>query len=297
MTDPYVSIDTFSIGSEPVGESDSTPGAEPRAAADAPVLARLPWIAPPRAEPPKTHRYDAAERPLHGIHADEGEMAGGPLAGDLTMPVLAPGLAGDPTVTLRIDTVTPTSFDATTATPSPNPAPLVPSASQPAPAPSVDNVTIDDPWAAWLVEAEAAILPYSRWIVLAAVIAALGLTLVLLQTTGRPALDAGDATPQVQIGFDGPALADSSGATEATGSPLEAPAWSSPDNGLQPLADGQESTAPPLVAAGPASAPPRVATLLGDVLPSEPPVATAQRLDYPRTAIAPSEPTGGSLSR
>lgn len=311
MTDPYVSIDTFSVGFEP-NDTEEALGPAPSGGSETPVIARLPRVAPAAPAKSATHRYDTAETALHGVHVDDSPLATTAPPASAGLAEQAPIQVSDPAVTIRIDTVTPDAFEV-----SKEEALLRKQANEALLGGTEPDTAIEDPWASSLLSLEAAILPYSRWIVLAAVIAALGLTLVLLQTAGRRPLDAGTALPQVQLGQYDPAYVTAEAAPQPTPAAGEAPSWGTlPDEaavanawdaseGLRPLDRENETTevAPPLVAAGPASVAPRNAraTLLGQVLPPDADpsveVATATRPDYPRTATAPRDPQNGSFPR
>lgn len=272
MTDPYVSFDTFSVGD---GPNDPTPAAPQRPS----LLARLPRVAPTPTRPKPIQRFDSAESPLHGVHLSEGgadlTMAG-PDAGSTAAPRRI--ALSDAVATIRIDTVSPTFFD--DSAPAPRPQAATPAATLPA----TTDPTVDDPWAAWLLNLEAAILPYSRVIVLAAVIAAMGLTFVLLR--GGPAsIEAPAVAPQVSVGETDNALVTA----EAIDAPSTwpAPIQPAPQSELRPFP--AEGAAPPpsaTFAAGPASAWRGVAgaKLTGEVLPvEESRVEVAEVPNYPQT--------------
>lgn len=287
MTDPYVSFDTFTVGAEV-----NAPAAEP--APRPSLLARLPRVAPAPPKPKRIQRFDEAEPTAHGLHVfDSGD--GLAYAGPAT--ALAPRRAplGDPTATIRIDTVTPTTFEdqparATRPAPRPTPSKL----SSPTP---VSSLEAEDPWAAWLVNLEAAIVPYSRVIVLAAVIAAMGLTLVLLRG-GRPQTDDSSAAPQVSAETPVDALATEASVAppfSTEQAPLVWPTAPQPTE-LRPLTQTTAVAPSPAFAAGPASAwrGPAGARLTGEVLPAPAPgdgvlgdggqrVEVAAKPDYPTT--------------
>lgn len=274
MNDPFVSFDTFSVGDQ----GDLVFGASANEPKTPPILARLPRVsAPPR---PKTkQRFDDAEPVTHGLHHPEGGYDLMP-AGPESQTTIQPALSDDPIATIRIDTVSPGQFaDA----PAAREAPAVAANVEPAPVQTLD----DDPWAAWLLNLEAAILPYSRVIVLAAVIAAMGLTVVLLQGGGTAgSVEVPAIAPQVSSGAAGSDL--------ATIEPIDAqakaywpPSTPAQEAGLQPLPAQAGQVADATVAAGPASAPRRSpqATLTGEVLPVE-----AQRINVANAAGQPSYP-------
>lgn len=286
MTDPYVSFDTFSLG-----DSAAEPAATPQRPS---LLAKLPRVAPTTPTRPKPiQRFDDAQSPLHGVHLGE---AGADLA--MAGPATASGPAArrfapsSPIATLRIDTVSPTTFDD------------VPSAARGAAAepvaagkPAAESV-VDDPWAAWLLNLESAITPYSRIIVLAAVIAAMGLTIVLLR--GGPApTESHSLSPQVSAdGTSGSLVATEIFSKPLTASPnmWPSPAPPTPAGELRPIgpptaaATGETTpvaSSPVASAAGPASAwrGPAGARLTGQVLPAEDNrVNVAEAPTYPTTA-------------
>jgi hypothetical protein len=257
MTDPYVSFDTFSLG-------DSTAEPAPTPARPS-LLAKLPRVAPTTPRRPKSiQRFDDAETPLHGVHLGE---AGADLA--MAGPLADPGpvarrfSSASPIATLRIDTVSPTTFD--DAPPAKRAAAPETAAVSPPPAEAV----IDDPWAAWLLNLESAITPYSRIIVLGAVIAAMGLTIVLLRGGAKPT-QSQSLSPQVSAdGGD-----DSLVATEIDSNPS---AFSQSSTFSQPW------TAAPSM--WPSPTPP---TTTGELLPIGAPTAatTAAATPINSTAVA-----------
>jgi len=167
---------------------------------------------------------------------------------------------------------------------------------------SDDPACIDDPWSAWLLNLESAITPYSRIIVLAAVIAAMGLTIVLLRGGPTPT-ESPSLSPQLSADGGGDSLV----ATEMFATPAIATAsmWPtstppSPTGELLPLGAPTAATSavttpvnsatvapsPVASAAGPASAwrGPAGARLTGQVLPVE-------GADRVNVAEVPSYPT------
>lgn len=291
MTDPYSTFDTFTVGSEsePVmPEPSKTP----------PLIARLPKISP-LSQPTTRKRFDEAQTPLPEAHLNESLWEQSdtltetpPSAYYGTKTTSAPG---NPTATIRIDTVSPGMFeDRPTAQPveallaetSPATIPFEPLASEAAPAvvPSVD-----EPWTAWMLDIESTIQPYARWIALAAVIAAMGLTVVLLRSSGG-AVEAIDTAPQVfnesissqALVGDYETKGNTGGAppfwpTNATEEPAETapagmvPTYAADEQGLRPLEGSIAGSTPPPVAAGPASAAraPSAARFTGQILPAE----------------------------
>ncbi len=291
MTDPYNTFDTFTVGSE------SEP-AMPEPPKVPPILARLPKIkaAPPK--PPTRQRFDDAESPLPEAHLSESywestDTFSGPPA-SLDTGALPTATIDNPTETIRIDTVSPGVFDARAnpatqaASPSEDNAPAtIPFTSAAAPSattefqPTVQSA--DEPWTAWMLDIESTIQPYARWIALAAVIAALGLTIVLLRGGGE-AIDANEIPSQVLT--DNEADQALVGDYETGNAPPLWPAGVAAETvettpagidagyaelGLRPLDDQPSASTPPLVAAGPASAAraPSAARLTGEVLPGE----------------------------
>lgn len=222
-----------------------------------PVLARLPRV---ETAPARIHRADKRPEPIHEPHAPA--PASTPVA-----------TLGDPTATVRFDTV-PTSAG---YVPAELYAYAVTDREPPTPAEPVN----------WLLRLEAALVPYERWVALAAVIAALGLTLSLL--SGKPeaptvetpseAVFAGDAGPTYE-----PAI-DRSEPIDQFGTALATPA--------------EQAVAKAVTATGPRGLPigegPR-ARLAGRVA-----LVPAGSFDaYPRTAVAPSAATDsveGSVRR
>lgn len=266
MTDPYVTFDTFSLG-DSAAEPAPAP-APPRPS----LLAKLPRVAPTQSRPKPIQRFDDAESPLHGVHL--GEMGADlAMAGSATGagPVARRPMPSNPAATIRIDTVSPTTFDDEQ-----------PVARRPALAKPVvisdtaaTDVVVDDPWAAWLLNLESTIVPYSRVIVLAAVIAAMGLTVVLLRGGAKP-VEAPNPGPQVSTDGAGDSLV----ATDVFGAPPSSSAnlWTTPaaktEADLRPIhPPTAAATATPFIsAAGPASAKwngPAGAKLTGQVLPMD----------------------------
>jgi hypothetical protein len=266
MTDPYVTFDTFSLG-DSAAEPAPAP-APPRPS----LLAKLPRVAPTQSRPKPIQRYDGAESPLHGVHL--GEMGADlAMAGSATGagPVARRPMPSNPAATIRIDTVSPTTFDDEQPV-ARRPALAKPVAISDA---TATDVVVDDPWAAWLLNLESTIVPYSRVIVLAAVIAAMGLTVVLLRGGAKP-VEAPSPGPQVSTDDAGDSLV----ATDVFGAPPSTSAnlWAAPtaktEADLRPI-NVPTTTAPvnsfPVAAAvGPASAKwhgAAGAKLTGQVLP------------------------------
>lgn len=282
MNDPFITYDTLTIGSELDGQAhaDPIPSEKPKLPS---ILARLPRIPldPPR--PKVRQRFDDPEPAIPMAHlAEEDPVA----ASEAASPSWQPAL-GDPTATIRIDTITPAVFDTPAAEPQREPA-TPPSASMPAtpatipfvqpaefaPPPAEEHEALDDEWTTWLLNLEATIQPYSRWIALAAVIAALGLTVVLLRGGGAP-LDATETAPQVSTEATNQVLAGEP-TWEQDPAEVEAAPWLTPQPPTtEPTADLGPLRQPPTaaVAVGPVSAPtpPGRATLTGEVFPSETP--------------------------
>ncbi|MEN0111289.1 MAG: hypothetical protein AAF805_11260, partial [Planctomycetota bacterium] len=216
----------------------------------------------------------------------------------------------DPAATIRIDTVWPTEIDgagqaksaavaAATAAPARATESTAPRPSTERPAEPSAPTVAEDPFTTWLIDLESAVLPYSRWIALAAIAAALGLTAVLLRGVDAGATDA-SAGPRVEIDSspdESIVLAADGDFGDPEGLPpvwrVEEPLAESADAPLRPL-DGSPAAAPPtppaLVAAGPASASPRTphAQLIGQVHPATPDTA------YPRTATVPRTQEGAT---
>lgn len=264
MNDPFVSYDTFSVGAEFDAQQDAAAPAPPK---ELPLLARLQRLSTPEKKTKK--RFDDAESIVTGAHVAEAGRGF-----DLEPPPGAmPGrsLVGNPAATIRIDTVSPTDYQDLASEPaastaaSPVVLPFKPATAESpvVDAPAADDETLSDPWIAWLLNLESAVLPYSRIIVLAAVIAALGLTLVLLQG-GAAKTDTTGGAPQVQIETAESVLAATTD---------EAPPWSGGSVGNQPNSnDGLRPLETPpstALASGPASAArgPGRATLVGEVRP------------------------------
>ncbi|MEQ8850081.1 hypothetical protein [Botrimarina sp.] len=184
MTEPYVSFDTLTVGAE---YDAAVRSAGPAAAGAAPVLARLPRVEPQPKAPP-IHRCDDPEPEPPASHL-----------GVPPQPAAAPpadtAAANNKFASIRIDAGAPPTADGAPAQPSAAP-PIAasPTLSQPA-----ESVEASQAAGGWLLDLEATIQPYSRWIALAAVIAALGLTAVLLQSGPEPVIAPAGA-PQVDIG-------------------------------------------------------------------------------------------------
>jgi hypothetical protein len=248
MTDPYVTFDTFSLG-DSAAEPAPAP-APPRPS----LLAKLPRVAPTQSRPKPIQRFDDAESPLHGVHLGE-------MGADLSMAGTAAGasptqrriMPSNPAATIRIDTVSPTTFDdeQPVARRSALTKPVVVSDT------AATDVVVDDPWAAWLLNLESTIVPYSRVIVLAAVIAAMGLTVVLLRGGAKP-VEAPSNSPQVSADGAGDSLV----ATDVFRAPPSSSAnlWTTPapkgEADLRPInvPTVAATTTPFISAAGPASA-------------------------------------------
>lgn len=275
MNEPFITYDTLTIGADldPAGE----PAAGPSGGGQLPsILARLPRvpIAPP--QPRVRKRFDDAESSNPTTH----------LLDELDPPAAPAGAATsrtpewDPAATIRFDTVAPYPVEpeAPAAPPTrrveaPEPAratvPFEPISQTPTPAAAINTPpqaeTLEDPWSAWLLNLEATIQPYSRWIALAAVVAALGLTIVLLRGGGGP-IDPPEAAPQVSTEVAGSNLADTStGSFEPV---ADATPWLTSEPAPAPFADESEA-----VAVGPVSAPRPAghAMLTGELLPAETP--------------------------
>lgn len=270
MTDPYVSIDTFSVSAE---LSESRAEQAPTTTRPS-ILARLPRVAPAPPKPKRIQRFDDAEVVTHGLHHPEGSD-GLADATPTALPRRTP--LADPTATIRIDTVSPATIDdqpSRQARPTSRP---------PAPTSSPPAAVAEEPVGSWLLNLEAAVLPYSRVIVLAAAIAATGLTLVLLR--GARARQA-EPTTAPQVSVEAPLDALASVATPADEAPLYWPgAPAAPaEAALKPLVTA--STAPAPFAAGPASAwrGPAGARLTGEVRsPDAERIDVAANPQYPAT--------------
>lgn len=288
MNDPFVTYDTLTIATDLEGMADAKPAPEERPKL-ASILARLPRVPVTPPKPKVRQRFDEPEPAIPTAHLlDESEPPEtAPSPGTLRAPL------GDPTATIRIDTVTPYPYtgEAPTATPAgvKQPAPrfeepaTVPFIPNPATKPEAVTATpgpatilgdpIEDPWSARLLNLEATIQPYSRWIALTAVIAALGLTIVLLRGGGG-AINASETAPQVSTD-----TLDQTLATTDLSPDSEAAPWLTPEPAAEQL---------PAIAVGPVSAPRSTAgraTLTGDLLPTETPrVADSTSTDpFPRT--------------
>ena len=170
--------------------------------------------------------------------------------------------------TIRIDTVTPTSVDTPDKQPKPQrlrvdrgaPAtiPFRPAEDATEAEPKPFEPAVEEPWSTTLLELESTIQPYSRWIALAALIAAMGLTVVILQGGG---VIETDSTTPVQEAPDGAAFAENepTGPVDDAGltRPSVAPIEEAQSDWLRPLQEpgvAVAQTAPAAVAAGPASA-------------------------------------------
>ncbi|TWT97011.1 hypothetical protein Pla108_27880 [Botrimarina colliarenosi] len=301
MTDPYVSFDTFSVGETP---AEPTPAPQQQRPS---LLARLPRVAPSPPRPKPIQRFDDAESALHGVHLYDGgsDLA---MAGPSVEPAPRRYKLSDPTATIRIDTVSPSTFDDET----PEPPPRRQAIDSPTmfgepkmlgePRMFGEQAAIDDPWATWLLNLESTILPYSRIIVLAAVIAAMGLTFVLLRG-GAAAMEAPNTSPQVSIDAHTDTLAAVEAVeTVANPSAEEAPPFHWPvastptpaSGALRPLDASPlgesvattDSLPPSSFARGPASAwqGPAGAKLTGQVMPVDSGrVDVAHAPDYPQT--------------
>ena len=266
MTDPYVTFDTFSLG-DSAAEPAPAP-APPRPS----LLAKLPRVAPTQSRPKPIQRFDDAESPLHGVHL--GEMGGDlAMAGSATGsgPIARRPMPSNPAATIRIDTVSPTTFD------DEQPVARRPAIKPFAASHPIADVAVDDPWAAWILNLESTIVPYSRVIVLAAVIAAMGLTVVLLRGAAKP-VEAPSAAPQVSADGAGESLVATDVFATPSAPSLSAAAslWTTPapksEADLRPISPPTMATAvttPIASAAGPASAwrGPAGAKLTGQVLP------------------------------
>ncbi|QDT70169.1 hypothetical protein MalM25_31150 [Planctomycetes bacterium MalM25] len=307
MTDPYVIYDTLSFDADPNGSPEGDVGPAPSAEKKLPpILARLPKLEPAPPKPKTRQRFDAAESP----HAPAflGEINPFGETGTLASPASMPTAGFDPVATIRIDTVTPTTIDAPekrepqrgpSEAAGPATIPFRPVADE---APSADAapglVADDEPWATTLLEIESTIQPYSRWIALAALLAAMGLTAVILQGGGRPAVD--DSTAPATLGAPaGGAFAGNEPVEPVVEESLSWPSVEPIDStsgggSLSPLNEpgvAVAQTPPPTVAAGPASASrsPGHARLTGEVLePSHPRIDVADaanRPAYPETEL------------
>lgn len=305
MTDPYVTYDTLSFDADPNGSPEGGVGPAPSAEKKLPpILARLPKLKPAPPQPKTRQRFDAAESPHAPAYLGEVSPFGEPGASASAGP--ASTAAFDPVATIRIDTVTPTTVD----TPEkrkpehepgeaagPATIPFRPAADE---SPSIDAAaapaTHDEPWATTLLELESSIQPYARWIALAALLAAMGLTAVILRggSPTSPIDPTAPATSGTQATFAGsepiePAVENS------LSWPAVEPIDSAPaGKGLRPLNEPGVAivqSPPATVAAGPASASrsPGHARLTGEVLePSHPRIDVADaanRPAYPETEL------------
>lgn len=281
MTDPYVTYDTFSLGNDPEGSPEasgvgSAPSGEKQLP---PIFARLPRLEPAEPKPKTRQRFDEAESPLGAIHLGET----GPLPTTQTELTAPPTAGFDPVATIRIDTVTPTSVDAPTEQPKPQRTRIdqgAPATIPFHPAETAVNAesipsepAADEPWATTLLELESTIQPYSRWIALAALIAAMGLTVVILQGSGVTIET--DPTTPAQEAPDGAAFAESEPLNPVDDAGLTRPAIEpieeAKSDWLRPLQEpgvAVAQTTPATVAAGPTSASrsPGRARLTGEVL-------------------------------
>lgn len=253
MNDPFVSFDTFSIGEE----AEHLLGSEASKPEPTPILARLPRIVVPARQETRK-RFDDPQVAAQGIHHPEGAPLD-PMAGGSQVLESPPRpISSNPFETIRIDTASPTEIS------DPTPKPELRVVSPPAES-SVPVAMTEDTTAAWLLNLESAILPYSRVIVLAAVVAAMGLTVILLQGSGRPtSTESLELEPQVNAESSLQGLAN----TNET-----APGWatsSEPTADLQPLPIPAAQPEANTIAAGPASAPRRTgqATLTGQIYPA-----------------------------
>lgn len=279
MNDPFVTFDTLTIGTDLEGTADTNPAPEERPKL-ASILARLPRVPLTPPKPKVRQRFDDAEPAIPTAHLlDESQPPEAmPSPEGLRTPL------GDPTATIRIDTVTPYQYpgEAPAAKPAEakQPAPIfeepatVPFTPKPVAKPeavaanpvaaTIVEDPIEDPWSAWLLNLEATIQPYSRWIALAAVIAALGLTIVLLRGGGG-ATSTSETAPQVSTDSLDQTLANSDLSPESEATP-----WlTTPEPTVTPMAEQ-----PGAVAVGPVSAPRSTAghaALTNELLPVETP--------------------------
>ncbi len=184
MEETYATFDTFTVGEK------FAPGEDPLAPPpQAPILARLPRLGTAKSvvgNPQKNNRFDQPEKGIIGVHAPE-EAA----------PEAAPLIQGadNPASTIRFDTLlTEEGFIEEKGIEAKRVGVEAVRVGTNRPqsvrneAPQLQPTTEFD---SWLLNLEAAVMPYSRWIVLAAVISALGLALVLLRGSAPAAL--GDA--------------------------------------------------------------------------------------------------------
>lgn len=251
MTDPYTTFDTFSIGSEP----DTMP-AEPSRVA--PIIARLPRVEVAQPSSATHQRLDEAASPLPECHLIDTTMTSDTPIAAYSTTLLA--LGDDPVATIRFDTVGPGSSrdEANAETKA--------SVDSPAVASAASSGSVDEPWTAWMIDLESTIQPYARWIALAAVIAAMGLAIVLLRGRGG-SVEATETAPQVQVQTTAnEMLAKQEASSElpptwpparteqAVDEMVLADATSEPNEDLRPLQESYVTTTPPASAAGPASA-------------------------------------------
>lgn len=234
MDDQYTSIDTFSLGDW------STPPVEPGAASvPMRVIARLPRVA----DPSVSQRWDQPLNAIPGAHFPELL----PTAEAMPADASAEGL--DPTLTIRIDTLDPARV--VERAPQQEAAHRLRRVDTVAPPlPTGGAQAEDEEYTDWLLQAEAMVLPYSRWIVLAAVIAAMGLTMVLLQGGSVSAPSEAEApSPNAAIESETDALfADDSAPQNAEESLAD---WAMEPLPEEPPAEDK----PALTASGPTAAP------------------------------------------
>lgn len=303
MDEAYAVFDTLSVGADFNVTPDPGPKKEPPASTSevAPVIARVGHVstaaeaapavppaapAPVEPAPAKRSRIDARGTDTHP-HTWAVRDAAEPTTVAATSTIEG--------VNLRIDT--PESSAASIAT---DPA-------------TVESTSLEDEtFAETLLQLDAIIAPYARWIALAAVIAAIGLTLVLLR--GEPQAPVSDApgatvnqassTDEISVFAELDPLDPITPSTPASAS---APPVTRSQGPL--VAATANTAATPATAAGPVSAPfaagpsapqTQVARLAGEVLPSTstpptqvPAIASRPQADgYPRTAGYPNTNAG-----
>jgi hypothetical protein len=218
----------------------TTPPSAPHAA---PLLARLPRLtAAPTQPAPLRERVDAPATRLVGTHA----------AATQTFAIDTHVAATDAIATIH--RAASPSIEALAAAP----ATTTTTTQRPAPRDEMTELLLG-----W----DAAVAPYARWIVLAALFAALGLTLVLLRGGDGSSLgDTPSISPRAAVASPGELAAPSApeaGIVSAAAAPWGASASSPmPTTGrLASIADGSRATAgdrrPLHVALGPVAAPPK----------------------------------------
>ncbi|MGL4512902.1 MAG: hypothetical protein ACRCT8_07400 [Lacipirellulaceae bacterium] len=315
MNHPFATFDTITIDAElaRAGLSNAAlpvsvlpiAAARPAAHRSTPLLARLPrlaTLAPPTATPVAS----ATQQPAHRERIDA--------------PAVRP--VGTHTISTYASAAAPVeqAWPAEPLRPATRPATAPPIAATPttAVAPlAVATTRRRDDMTELLLGWERAITPYSRWIALAAVVAALGLTAALLR--GGPSAPAGDApnvSPRAAVATPGDS-AETSIANRGFVSAAAAAPW--PASSPKPLpktgslatlgaprvlpaasAASAESSRSAASALGPIAAPPR-AVLAQRVLAPESPLAAptatdARSLRVAQAPVATTYPTTSSFS-